>query len=220
MIITIKGKTMKKMVASIVATGFLATAAMAHYTWIEKGCDGAKLYFGEWHIDLYEKKGGRLDSYSADTILPEGVANSKKVNSDHIFVELNHGGDIAWVESIDPRQSRLVERTRWNVNMARAGREDTKALMDLDMVPVSPNSNTFVVYYQGEPLPYAEFELFGPPKWLKEYETDENGKVTIETPWQGQYIVELKHVIDEGGVEAGVEYDYKRYVYSLTFNTQ
>ena len=47
------------------------------------------------------------------------------------------------------------------------------------------------------PLPKAEVTVYGPPKWKRVLTTDDEGRVTISTPWAGRYIVEAIHMDDK-----------------------
>ena len=49
----------------------------------------------------------------------------------------------------------------------------------------------------------TEVKVFGPPKWEKSWCTDDQGRVTLQTPWAGRYVVELVHVEEKPGESAG-----------------
>ncbi|MFD2034994.1 nickel uptake transporter family protein [Belliella marina] len=68
---------------------------------------------------------------------------------------------------------------------------------DLKIIPHSDNS--YIVLYKSQVASGISVELAGPTGWSKVFTTDELGMVTIETPWEGAYLLEATKSIKESG---------------------
>ncbi len=76
---------------------------------------------------------------------------------------------------------------------------------------------SFTLKLRGQPLAKAEVKVFGPPKWQKSLRTDDQGHVTLETPWAGRYVIEVVHVEEKPGESEGESYNRLRHVSTLSF---
>ena len=198
-----------KSVAALALLGWTSMAS-AHFVWLEPaGESKVRAYFGEWADDVREKADGFLGK-----VLTEPKLNGKAVKpaaSGADYYEFEARGDTRL------GQAALFKETLVEYG-ARVGRQDTKAQLPLEIVPAEAGSNSFVLTFDGKPLPKTEVTVFGPPKWLKQFHTDEAGKFTIETPWTGQYVLEAAHAQDKTGDHGGKPYTKVRYVTTLTFD--
>jgi hypothetical protein len=68
-------------------------------------------------------------------------------------------------------------------------------MLDLELVPTVPDGNIFVLRFFGKPLAKSEVTIVGPPKWQKPLTTDDNGQITLPTPWAGRYVLEVIHLL-------------------------
>ena len=207
---------MMKFARTLAALALLgsAGAAQAHFVWLERGADGpAKAYFGEWADDLREQREGLLGKVLAS---PEVTGADGKAlpqagqGADFIAFAAAGKGDVRL------RQPYLYKDTLVHFG-AKAGRNDTQAGLDLELVPVAAGGNAFVLQFQGKPLAKTEVTVFGPPKWEKRFHSDEQGRIEISTPWPGQYVIEVAHAEDKSGETNGKSYAKVRYVSTLTF---
>jgi hypothetical protein len=60
-------------------------------------------------------------------------------------------------------------------------------------------------------------KVFGPPRWEKGFRTDDQGRVTITTPWRGRYVVEAVHLEERPGGAGADAHDRLRHVATLSF---
>jgi hypothetical protein len=100
---------------------------------------------------------------------------------------------------------------------AKRGRQDIQAGLDLELIPVAANGSTFTLQLRGQPLAKTEVKVFGPPQWQKALRTDDQGRVTLQTPWVGRYVIEVVHVEEKPGESGGETYNRLRYVSTLSF---
>ncbi|WP_424810923.1 DUF4198 domain-containing protein [Roseococcus sp. YIM B11640] len=195
-----------------------AFSANAHQIWLERDGNTARIYFGEPVENVREKTGGLLDRITGARINgPDGNALPETRAEDHIAVTLPAGmGDVRMVANSFPPFGRAPERTR-PVMLAREGRSETRAAMDLELVPVTANGNEFTLMLRGQPLPRAEVTLVAPPRWERKLRTDAQGRVTFETPWAGRYVAEVIHLENTPGGEGDGAYARVRTVSTLSF---
>jgi hypothetical protein len=199
----------------------VVSVAQAHFVWVERDGDGpARAYFGEWSEDVREKTGGALDRIKT----PQAFITSPQEplpierRDDHLEIVVKSAGDVWLVENgLPPRNNpREGGKTR-TVFYAKAGRSATAAKMDLEVFPITANGGTFVLLFRGAPLPKASVTVYGPPKWEKPLRTDEQGQITVPTPWAGRYVLEVSHVEDAAGSAGGEPVDRTRHVSTLSF---
>jgi uncharacterized GH25 family protein len=202
----------------------LISSAHAHYVWLERDGDGpARAYFGEWVDDIREKSGGLLDRIKAPRVFT-GANNEPlpvKRNENNLEITVKGRGDLRLMEnSMAPREDKEKGGTTKTIYYARAGRTEAAGKLDLEIVPVKSNNNTFIVLFAGSPLPKAEITVSGPPRWQKRLTTDDQGRFTAPTPWAGPYVLEVVHFDEKAGGSSNERFDRTRHISSLTFVQQ
>ena len=119
-----------------------------------------------------------------------------------------------------PREDKEKGGATKTIYYAKAGRTETAAKLDLELVPTAANGNTFVLIFSGAPLPKAELTIIGPSKWEKPLVTDEQGRVTLPTPWAGRYVLEVTHFDEKTGGSGEEKFNRTRHISSLSFVQQ
>lgn len=192
----------------------------AHAVWVEKEKGIAKAYFGEWHEDKREISGKLLDfiknpkAFSGTDRTPLSLTKE----NNHFAIPIKGTGDIRVIEDtlkVNVNKNTGVKTKGFYV--AKYGRSETKEVLDLELVPENVNSNTFTLFLKGKPLSNTAVHAYGPPRWGKEFFTDEQGKVTVETPWSGPYLLEVEYMSKSPGGSGDDAYDQARYVHTLFF---
>lgn len=215
-------RTKQVITFSVLCAAWIASSvAHAHFVWVERdGAGPARMYFGEWANDLREKTGGRLDMFKTpqafSTSAPQPLSLARR--SDHLEITASGSGDVRVVETgLAPHEDKKNSGKTKTVFCAKAGREDTAARLDLEFVPTTANGNTFVLMFRGAPLAKTEVTVFGPPKWEKPLQTDDQGRITTPTPWAGRYILNAVFTEQVAGTGDGGAFDRTRYVTTLSF---
>jgi hypothetical protein len=209
---------------TVFATLSLIPFVHAHYVWLERDGNGpARAYLGEWIDDVREKSGGMLDRIKAPRVFLGASSDPLPVkrNENSLEINIKGHGDVRLVDSsMPPREDKEKGGTIKTIYYAKAGRAETAAKLDLELVPTAPNGNTLVLLFHGAPLPKAEVTLVGPSKWQKPLVTDDKGQITLPTPRAGRYVLEVTH-FDEKPAGGGNEKSNRtRHISSLSFVQQ
>ncbi len=141
---------------TMLATMSLVPSAHAHFVWLERDGDGpARAYFGEWIDDIREKTGGLLDRFKAPRAFL-GANNEPlpvKRNDNNLEINAKGRGDVRFVDSSVPaREDKEKGGATKTIYYAKAGRTETAAKLDLELVPTAANGNTFMLIFLGAPL--------------------------------------------------------------------
>lgn len=217
---------MSKTKSIILATGLAAYcigigAANAHYLWLERDGNGpAKAYFGEWENDLHEKTGGLLDRFRKPraflTLSAELLPIDKR--NDGFDINVKGVGDLRMVDdSIAPRPDSEKGGKTKTIYYAKAGRSETAAKLDLELVPVKANANDLTLLLRGAPVAKIEITVYGPPKWEKKLTTDDQGRIAVPTPWAGRYVIEVIHFETKPGSDGDEKFDRTRHISTVSF---
>jgi len=103
---------------------------------------------------------------------------------------------------------------------AQSANAEVRPAQTLDIVPVAGGQNVFQVFFNGKPLKGEKLMVYAPNTWAKEYKTDAEGKVKLETPWAGQYVLEVIHTDKTPGKFEGKDYESVRHRATYTFKKE
>ena len=211
---------MKKIVTSVCLCVGLAMPVFAHQLWLERDGNSIREYFGHWPNFKEKADGKRLEAIKGEVVSPKEIYAKTIRHDDHVEIQVKKSGDMAVTEVMPPRKGKMVDFVVRTIFLARNGISESKALIELDLVPESANSTTFTLMFKNQPLPKAKVTLTGPHTWSKNFSTNEQGKVTLSTPWKGDYIVSVDYEDKNKGTLDGVEYVQTNYAMSLFFNVK
>jgi len=211
----------KLAIASLLAA--LPGLSQAHQIWLERAGGTARAYFGEPVENLREKAGGLLDRIATPrSFLSEG-GQPLPLRRTETAIEATlpgNAGDVRLVEDgLAPFGREGTERTK-PVMLAREGRQETRAALELELVPQAPGGNSFTLLFRNQPLPRTEVTLVAPPRWERRLRTDAEGRVSFETPWSGRYVAEVVHTDATPGGEGATAYARRRLVSTLSFTVE
>jgi hypothetical protein len=209
---------MHRLLITLLTSLTLAASAQAHFVWIERDAAGAPAaFFGEWAHDVRETQDGYLKLIAAPkAFASDGTELTVDIQNDRLAIDAKDvSGDIRLANDYFPEKGKNLTRYQ-----AKLGRTETAAAarFDLELVPVSANANTFTLLLRGQPVADEDVTLFTSAGWNRTWETDAAGKVTIETPWAGQAIIEVGHIDKTPGEYDGRAYEAIRHVHTVTFD--
>ena len=193
---------------------FTASAARAHFVWLERDASGAvAAYFGEWSDNVRETQDGYLKLIRAPhAFAADGRELSVEIQHDRLaVVTAGAAGDIRLANLYFPEKGTTLVHYQ-----ARLGRAGSPAQLPLELVPVAADSNTFTLLFRGQPLADTGVTLFTSAGWQRTFKTGADGRVTIETPWPGPAVLEIAHLEKAAGQHEGRAYEAIRHVATLT----
>jgi hypothetical protein len=215
-----------------VALATFAWAAQAHQVWIEQDARGAKLYFGEFGDNLREASPGLLDKFGAPVAQKltakgaEPLTPAKAADGFAIPARAARGESITAEDpaypSFEVKQGDKVSRGLY-VPAARLvadhGRQEPR--LTLDLVPTGQGGRgkgdvELQAFYKGQPLAKAKVVVVTASGWSRELRTDAAGKLTVNLPWKGTYVLELSHTDTAGGERGTEAWSRASFVTSLT----
>lgn len=101
---------------------------------------------------------------------------------------------------------------------ARHGRQETKAVNDLELVPTKAGGNTFQLYFKGRPAAASLVNVETASGWRKSLTPAKDGTVTLDTPMPGLYVLEISARVNNGNVTLeGKKFEDIRYTATLSF---
>ena len=222
-----RSKTFK--VIGFIASMLMLGNAQAHSIWLEQDALGATLYFGEFGGNLREASPGLLDKFGKPTAQKvsrkgaEDLTASKTANGFAVVVNLAKGESLIAQDAAYPITERRDGDKTIRSLYAPAARLVTDysqqaPQLTLDLVPTGKQDGASMevqAFYKGKPIPKVKIEVVAASGWTQEMRADEQGKVTINMPWTGSYVLEVKQADTAG--ERGIEkYDRASYVTNLT----
>jgi hypothetical protein len=206
---------------------FSSNFAQAHYLWLEPGEADVKLFYGEVEEGVREKSPGKLDGiqHPEVTVLTgqEVLPATAIRKPDHLAVSTDgqRSTVLAKEETTEVRDLSKyglgIAKTNYyaRVGQLAAPVSADGAWLALDLAP--QGGNVFSVLYHGKPLPRAKVQVIAPNTWVQEHTADQEGKIKINTPWQGRYVIHIVHVEGVSGEHAGKRYQSLRnhFTYSV-----
>lgn len=199
------------------------TTSYAHYLWIEPVDGSAHLCFGEYENTLREKTGGKLDNIAMPEVQTnpadgKRMAVSIQRKPDHIAlqgttVQALIAQEITMkVKDLSKHHMGIVKPMYYS-RFAASEAEQPSSLV-LDIQPVAPGK--IRVNFRGKPLAKTKVSLYAPNQWMREYDTNEAGEISIVTPWPGLYVAEVAYIEPVAGEYQGDKYEGIRHVGTLS----
>lgn len=198
----------------------LTTTATAHEIWLERdGAGPARVYFGE-PVDAPNPD--ELKSLKNPVVFNDNPAQPAKLTAqtDHLQAAVGTGDVRLFADDVFKPWQNKQGKMQAAIFSARAGRSETKAALDFELVPVAANGNAFTVTWQGKPLPGHKVTVINPDKWEKTFTADEAGRVELPLKDKGRYILASRHEIDAQKDVGGVKVDKLAYTTTPSFLVQ
>lgn len=207
-----------------------ALPCRAHYLWIEpQGAEAIGVYFGEYQEGLKEQSGGRLDERAGLEGSIQGQGRSSEAlhfekEQDHFLTTIDRKAE--WI-LVQDTASPVKDWSDHDLGIlkpmfyARAAVADrlrpAAPVLTLDVLPVAGRGDEMQVFFREAPLSKVTVSVCAPNQWLQELRTDGSGKVRIQTPWPGRYVVDVVYNEPAPGEFKGAPYRSIRHRATLTF---
>lgn len=207
----------------------LSLTVNAHEVWLERDNNGpVRVYLGE---PGQPESGEHIDTLKGAKLFAEDMANSVALSQkdDHWQGEVSSDGDVRlysdsvwqpwefngpqwwqfWKSGSDQLQGGILE--------ARAGRQETQAKLNFEIVPVAAGSETFVATFQGKPLAGQKVGVLSPSGQETEVMANDKGEFVLQAIEQGRYLLSSVHTVDGEATHSGKKVHSLMYITSLTF---
>lgn len=195
-------------------------SANAHEIWLERdGAGPVRIYMGPAE-GPHPDHGKEIDKVKNVKVFMQDQTKTVTLaqKKDHFEAMVKEGGDVRlfsdqiwlpWKNNDGQMQGAIFQ--------ARVGRSEVKSFLDLELVPVSSDSNIFTVTYKGQPLADNHVMVVSPDKWQKTFESDSNGRIVIPMTKKGRFILISHHDVAEKREITGQKVEKLTYISTLSF---
>ncbi|MEP5365272.1 MAG: DUF4198 domain-containing protein [Reichenbachiella sp.] len=213
-----------------------AMPSFAHYLWVETSSTGElnkeqtiKVHFGEYTYGVIEKVGedsfNAVKGFTLYVIDPKGKRTALEVTAqtDHYSASFTPKKKGTYTVVLDNDQIDVIDYTKYDFGIFRThynsmakvqvgDDEANTAAQNAEGIAIqqlkSESGIELLVTYKGEPLLENEVKVFVADQWSKTLETDKQGKVAFDLPWNGKYIVETTIKEEVPGQFRGEDYEF------------
>lgn len=209
----------KKTLATMLLSSF-AIAASAHQVWLERDGSGpAKVYVGD--VDGERDHGDDVAKLAATTqVFGKDSKQPAKLTTKNEYLEaaVTGAGDVRLIaDQVWKPWKNKDGQMQAAVFNSRAGRTETTAALDFELVPMKANGNVFTLTFKGQPVADKKVNVINPEKWVKGFMTDKDGHITVPVQGKGRYILMSSHDL-KGDLEvAGEKVQKVSYTTTLSF---
>lgn len=201
---------MQRYFTGALALAGLLAAPFAHadYLWLQTEGTHAKVYAGE-----LRKPQDKLPALTeTKVVLSNGRATTV---ADSQFSIAESKGDLRYSATRAGADGVLT------YFQARHGREDVKAVNNLELVPTTANGNTFQLIFKGRPLAASQVNVETSEGWYRTLTPSSDGTVSFTPSFPGLYVLEVTARVDNGSVTLdGKKYSDVRHTATLSFEVK
>lgn len=174
----------------------LASSAQAHEIWIEQDAIGpVRIYLGEPAEPVPLQGDPEFHRLKSPKLLGEAAPLVRSAN--HLAAAVTHQVDVRLVDdAVFEPWAGEDGKLEGAIFYARAGRMETIARLDFEIVPTSVEGDRFQVVYLGKPLPEAKVTIISPGRWSKVFAANEAGELTLPNMGAGRYLLTANHMVD------------------------
>ncbi|MFZ4289571.1 hypothetical protein [Variovorax sp. HJSM1_2] len=199
----------------VLAMGLVAAvcAAQAEYLWVEPASAATA---GKARVYLGELEGAkRLPTHSvasARIFLADEKDLPLTTEADFYAAAVTGAGDLR------ATARRVGEDGSITFFQAKLGRSETKAVNDLELVPVTSGGNIFQLVFKGRKVSATQVNVQTSDGWRRVLRPLEDGTVSIATPFAGLYVLEVSAKV--GGLPTivdGKKFDDVRHTATISF---
>ncbi|MFN3437001.1 MAG: hypothetical protein ACK41V_04865 [Acidovorax sp.] len=190
-------------------------AALADALWLERHATGARAHWGE-----QGQRSPALPTLLAPrAYLADGKDLPITPQAAYIDVSLGDRQASATATPADLRfvASRVSPQGVLTYYQARLGRQETRAVNDLELVPTAAGGNTFKLVWKGQNVAATQVHVETSAGWRRTLAPGADGTVQLETPFPGQYVLEVTARVNGSATVEGKKYDDVRHTATLSF---
>ncbi|THF63053.1 DUF4198 domain-containing protein [Pseudothauera nasutitermitis] len=189
-----------------------AAVARADYVWLSPGEAGTAVA----EAGLLDGERVPMAGFGEVDVSQGGEARTAlAADGDRLLVSgLQGDGDLRLVGHRATAEGALM------YYQAKLGRQETRASLDLELVPTEPGGNTFRLMWKGNPVSASQVNVTTSEGWSRVLRPAKDGTVTLSTPFPGLYVLELTAKVNGSATVDGKKYDDVRHTTTLSFVVQ
>ncbi len=205
---------MKKLIALVAAMA--AVPASAHEVWVERDAAGpARIYLGE-PADVVPAQGDpEFPKLQKPQLVGATAPLARRAN--HIEAAVTGAGDVRVRDDSVFAPWKIDAGMQGLIYYAKAGRGETAAKLDFELVPVAAGGDRVTLMFRGKPLPATKVTVISPERWQKSFETDAAGVFAVPSLGAGRYLVSATHTEDAPAKLGGQDVVSVMHITTLTF---
>lgn len=202
-----RGRHMASLVLLFAAT-LAVPAAQAEYLWIERGAaPQAKAYLSDFQPSEQLSLGKLLEPGIKQA---DGKTAALRASGDAYPITDNGQGDLRVIAKLPEGDSLVIYE-------AKAGRSETKAVNDLELVPTEPDGNTFKLHWKGTVVSASQVNVYTSEQWTRTLKPNAEGAVTLDPSFPASYVLEVTAQVNGAATVDGKRYDSVVHVATLSF---
>ncbi|WP_142453694.1 DUF4198 domain-containing protein [Gracilimonas mengyeensis] len=204
-----------------------------------------RIYYGEYTYDYYETVSGNFADVADFTlwlVKPGGEKvelEAKPEGETFYSASFTPKERGSYRVQLVSNKTTVVDWTEYGLGVLKpdfyatadvlVGEEtDLKASLENAPLQITPDKTgasagdhlRLTITFKEKPLAEQEVMLSVADQWTKTVQTDENGEVVFELPWEGQYVIETVHTEEAPGSYQGDEYEAIRHTATYTFTAK
>lgn len=215
-----------RIIAAALLASTVTVGASAHEIWLERHGDSVRAYVGDAtgerdEGDTLVKLVPTSKLFADDptrVVSPSATPNHLVAKTTGVLAgkgDLRFYNDQVWAPW--KNKEGVFEAAAFQ---ARAGRSETRAVHDFELVPVAAGSDTFTLLFKSQPLANTNVTLINPAFWEKTVKTDASGRVTVPVADKGRYILVARHSAPADVEIAGQKVAKLQHIASTSFETR
>lgn len=212
--------SLRAALAALPLIAFSVANVSAHALWVVPAEGGYKIHYGEPGESVLEKKEKLVGLGSMQIKDASGKTVKGAVQEDHVWVAAVQGGvSVSTPDAPLYGEGEHAGKPFWHARFVADVSQKIlpTAGMALEILPDGKENLSFLVFKKGKPLADQGVTLFAPSGWNKTFKTDVSGKLRVEAPWPGLYVLEVGVEEKSAGKFKDRDYAQVYHAYTLSF---
>ncbi len=199
----------------------IAVPLFSHGMWLEKTKGGYQAFYGEAEDGVRESKDKLMEQGPLVAIAAGKDTVRSELKDDHFFVPVKKAEGMTAILLEAPVYGEGKDAGRPFFHARHVGPSGKLSApgdtLLLDIHPTGKDGANWQVLKEGQPFGGAWIEVVAPNSWRRWFEADSLGKVRIEAPWKGRYLLRTDYSKDAAGELKGKKYAKEYHGLAVTF---
>jgi hypothetical protein len=183
----------------------IASTVHAQYFWIDGDAEGKRIQSGELNKPQSEAlavQGARAFSADGKAVVLDAADGAYKAG--------NTGSDLRFTANHTDDKSLTIYH-------ARFGRQETKAVSDLELVPTTPGGDIYRLFWKGNAVAASQVNVSTSEGWTRVLRPAADGSISFAPSFPALYVLEVSAKVNGAVTVDGKKYEDVRHVATLSF---